>query len=433
MATKNAKSRKPMTSGVKGTICLALLLAATIFVSFLAVCGMDLATPNVLLPWVPVNSENWPASLPVSQNLGGGAYTEYTYEIPEDAAATAVQDSVKTIRNRLDRYGENDAAVSAKDGVLRMELRSMSSARQANIEALAVVPGQFEFTYGSELVLTEKDITSTAVSADYSNAGRLTSYVLTMKVGKEGKDKIAQAGASTLTITMDGSSVGTGIVSANNSEITLTQLASTANYNSLTTTDFILSTGAIDVTLGESTTGTVNANLSIVLKVALWVCVALLALTLIYTVIVGRLTGVSATLSVWCAVVLGFFFVATVVLPTLNALNVACLVAILLGVLLAVYTAVTRTDAISRQIGEGATPKSATKVGFRLTAKTVWILHAAAMCLALILMIFSFSRGFGYCLAAFVVASAIAVVIMRLFQLCFTAITSKASLFGKVK
>ena len=73
------------------------------------------------------------------------------------------------------------------------------------------------------------------------------------------------------------------------------------------------------------------------------------------------------------------------------------------------------------------------KLGFKMTAKSVWLIYGAVMALALILMIFAFSRPVGYCLAAGVFASVLAVVIMRAYQACFTALTNNASLFGKVK
>ena len=72
-------------------------------------------------------------------------------------------------------------------------------------------------------------------------------------------------------------------------------------------------------------------------------------------------------------------------------------------------------------------------MGFRTVAKNVWIAHGAVLVVSLIMMIFSFSRSTGYTLAAFAFASAVATLVMRAFQLCFTAITNKASLFGKVK
>ncbi len=437
MATKKAKSRKPLTSRTKGLICLVLLLALTVFVSCLAVCGMDLSDLKVLLPWVPVSSENWPVSLPVNRNLGGGTYTEYTYEIPEDADANALETSMKTMRARLDRYGESDAAVTEKDGVIRLDLRNMNASRRNNILSLITVPAQFEFSYGDTVVLTEKDIVGTEFKPDYGTSGnRLVAYILDMKISKEAQQKLAELDAISLAITMDGSSVGNGIVNGDKVELRLLNYnndTALSNYNNLTTMDFMLGTSSIDVKLNNSASGTVNASMGIVLKVVLWLCAALLALTLIYTVVSGKLTGISATLSVWCAVMLGLFLVATVVVPTIMSLSVGCLIAILLGILLAIYTAVTRTDAISKQIGEGATPKSATKVGFRMSAKAVWIVQGAVIAVALILMIFAFSRSIGYCLSAGVLASAIAVVIMRAFQDCFTMMTGKASMFGKVK
>ena len=48
-------------------------------------------------------------------------------------------------------------------------------------------------------------------------------------------------------------------------------------------------------------------------------------------------------------------------------------------------------------------------------------------------MIFALSKSTGYVLASGVVASAIATVIMRAFQFCFTMISNKPFLFGKAK
>ena len=63
----------------------------------------------------------------------------------------------------------------------------------------------------------------------------------------------------------------------------------------------------------------------------------------------------------------------------------------------------------------------------------ILLAHGAAIVLALILMIFSFTKSTGYTLAAFVTASAMTAVLMRAFQACFTAITNKAGLFGKAQ
>ena len=90
-------------------------------------------------------------------------------------------------------------------------------------------------------------------------------------------------------------------------------------------------------------------------------------------------------------------------------------------------------NSISKQIGEGNTPKQASKLGFRMSAKNIWIAHGAVLAVSLVLMIFAFSKSTGYALAAMVVASAAATLVMRAFQFCVTMISSKPSLFGKVK
>jgi preprotein translocase subunit SecD len=204
-------------------------------------------------------------------------------------------------------------------------------------------------------------------------------------------------------------------------------------YRNAGTFAFLANTGAVDATLTTSATGDVPASSGIVLTVFVILCAALLVCSLIYLVAIGKLTGVSAFIAVWCTVVLVLFFMATVVVPSSTMLHVASLVAVLLGVLLSMYSAVTRTDAISKQIGEGSTPKQATKLGMKNAAKTVWIAHCAVVVIALILMIFAFSRSIGYTLFAGALASALSTLVMRAFQLCFTAISSKPALFGKVK
>ena len=435
MATKNTQSRKPMSSAAKGAICLVILLAITICACCLSVMGMNLDAEgvNVLLPWVPVSSAKWPASLPVSMTLGGGTYAEYTYKLNDDASETALNDSVNTIRARLHQMGEGDAVVAVKDDAVRVELRKMDDSRLASLRNMAIMGGQFVFadTEGNA-VLTEKDITKADVSVNYNNTRTSYTVSLAFTVSKDGQAKLAETDPSYLSVTCDGDSVSSyGLV--NGDKITCTVGSTSSAYNTAANLAFLVNYGAVDMTLTLRDSGDVAAASGIVLNVVLIVLALLLVCALVYLVFTGKLTGLSAFLGVLCAVVLNLFFVAAIIVPTEYMLNVGCLAAILLGVLLAVYAAVTRTDAISKQIKEGMAPKSATKQGFSAAAKSVWLVHACVLAVALILMIFSFSKSTGYVLASGVVASVIATVIMRAFQFCFTMISNKPSLFGKAK
>ena len=433
MATKKAQIRKPMNASKKGLICLLILVALTVFVSCLAIFGMNLGGVTELGSWIPVSSTNWPDTLPLSRALGGGTYKDYL--IPEGTDDETVNAAVATIRSRLEGYGETDSDVSVKNGILHMELRNMGQTRLTELRASAVTKGLVEFVYtyddnSTETLFTGKDVVSSSVGASYSN-NQLSSYDLTMKVTPEVQAMLAENAIYYLTVNLDGATYGTAEVTSDGLVISF----SADNYRLMTNFDFFLRTGSVDVDLSNTRTdsGSLDAPLNIVVKVVLWVSAALLVLAVIYAIVVGKLTGVSAALSIWWAVVIELFLVAAVALSSITCLTTGCMIAILLGILLAVYTAVTRTDAISKQIGEGAAPKNAAKLGFKMTAKTVWLLHAAALAVSLILMIFAATRPTGYCLFVGVLASAIAVLVMRAFLACFTAITNKASSFGKAQ
>ena len=435
MANKNLKTRKPLSAAGKGFICLALLLALTVFASYLALAGLPLDSEgvNVLLPWVPV-SGNWVKSLPVERGLGGGTYAEYTYTLPEGASETALDDAVKVIKNRLDQMGETDASVAVQGDVIRLELRKMAQSRLASVLSMGTVNGHFVFADANgNTVLTENDIKQAVPDVTYNN--NRTSYTVSLKftVNEQGRQKLDDAKPAYLSVTVDGASV------ASRASISGDTISCVLGYNSATyyttaaNVAFMKNFGSVDVNLSQRGVGDVPASSGTVLRVILILSAVLLACALVYLIFTGKLTGIAAFLSVWCAVVLGLFLVATLVVPAVVMLKIGSLVAIVLGILLAVYTAVSRTDAISRQIGEGSMPKQATKLGFRAVLKHVWIVHGVCMAVALVLMIFSFSRAIGYTLAAMVFSSAVAMLVMRAYQWCFTMISSKPSLFGKAK
>ena len=430
MANKSASTRKPITSGTKGVICLIVLCAVLAFVSCISLIGMPLDGEgvNILLPWVPVTSEKWPESLPLDRALGGGSYNEYTWTLNEGAS---IDDVVKTMKARLADLGESDGVVSLKDDALRVELRKMGDSQRQSILNTTTLRGHFEFTDANgTVVLTEKDISRAHASA--KSSGSSYSVSLDFDLTKDGAQKLKEASPAYLSVTCDGDSVSS-YASVSDGKVSASMGLGDTAYRNAGTFAFLANTGAVDASLVSSASGDVPASSGIVLNVFVILCAALLVCSLIYLVVSGKLTGVSAFLAVWCTVVLALFFVATVVVPSSTMLNVGSLVAVLLGVLLSMYAAVTRTDAISKQIGEGSTPKQATKLGMKNAAKSVWIAHGAVVVIALILMIFAFSRSIGYALFAAALASALSTLVMRAFQLCFTAISNKPALFGKVK
>ena len=432
---KSAKMRKPMSARSKGAICLAILLALTVFVSFISISGLSWGDNgmNVLLPWVPVTSAGWPESLPLNRAMGGGVYYEYAAALPEGGEGdlnAETEAAAQVIRQRLNRMSENDVDVTAKDGAVRLELRSMDADRLNSVLNMAIMGGKFEFKSGENVILTEKDIASARLAVNASNTG----YNLEIKTTQAGKEALAASGASSAYIYCDGEN--TNYIASMKEDTLTAYIGSTQNaYNSGANLAFLLNTGAVNVKLTQSGSGEVAATSASVKTVFIIAAAAILVCALAYLAFTGKLTGVAGFLTAWCAVILTMFFVATIVVPSASvvALTVGCLVAVLMGVLLAVYTAVVRTDAIAAQIADGSAPRQAAKFGFRSAAKNVWIAHGAVLAVAVILMIIPATRAIGYSLAAGVAGSAITACLMRAYLACFMTMNGKAALYGKVK
>lgn len=430
----NTKTRKPMSARSKGLIWLVILLAVTVFVSFLSISGLRYGEDgvNLLLPWVPVSSQNWPKSLSLSRSLGGGEYTEYTVTAPE-GSEESVKDlanaAVKVMRDRLSARGMNDVKVSlVGDSTIRVELPKLDDA--ASVLSMLSGNGNFEFRIGDEAFMTGEDIKSAGVGLSDSSSS--ASYVLALQTTDEGKQKLADATSANIKGTMSIYRDGTLLISATVPEAFTTGQISVPlglDLNGTANVAAQMNKGAFSAVLTKGDAGELENNGS-ALRVVLIVAAVMLAVALVYLVVVGKLTGVAGIWSVWCAIIMMMFLYATLVLATVN---VAIVVALLLGILLAIFTAVTRTDAISRETAKGAAPKAASKAGFRAAGKLVWLVHGGVLVLSLILMLIPGTKMIGYTLSAAVVASAAAAPLMRLFQGCFTMISSKPALFGKTK
>lgn len=432
--SKTAKTRKPMSARSKGLIALILLAALTVFVSCISIGGMKLDGEgvNILLPWVPVSSESWPASLPLSRALGGGSYVEYTAALPEGSEkdlAAATQAAADIIKERLQNKGVTDASVKAADGAIRVELPDLSADVLENVLALISAPGQIEFrTPDGETFMTGADVKSAI--AGYANQ---TTVVLSIITTEEGKQKLADATTANVGGQISVFRDGTRLFSPGVGQAFTTGEISVPLGLSLSDTVNValqINSGAMDVTLTQAETGALNENGRQGVKIALIVVAVVLALALIYLLAEGRLTGLSGMWAVWCGVIIEMFFFATLVRATLT---VGCLIALVLGLLLAIYTAVVRARMISRETAKGAAAKSAVKTGCRAAAKLVWLAHGGLLVIALLLMLIPGAKIFGYTLSAGVVASAAAAPLMRLFQVCFLAISQKPALFGKAK
>ena len=424
----NTKTRKPMSSKSKGLIGLVLLLALTVFVSCLAIGGMKLDSEgiNILLPWVPVTAENWPASLPRSRALGGGTYLEYTVE-GEDA-----ENAVNVLKARLNERGINDSSVTLRDGAVRVELPELDETVLASVKKLLNANGKFEFrTEDGNVFMTGDDIRQANVGYADQN---YSSFALGLTTTDEGKQKLADATTEhangSIAIYRDGAvliDAGVG-----GQAFTTGQISVPLGMDMLDTLNvaILMNNGSFEAKLTEKAAGALNEDGGSGAQVWLIVAGVLLLAALVVLVIRGKLSGVAAIWAVWCAVMLIMFLFATIIL---SAVTVGCIIAILLGIALAAYVTYIRVDAIAKAVQESGSAKQAVKLGFRTTVKQVWMAIGAVLVLSIILMIIPATKIMGYTLAAGVFSAAVALPLMHLFLYCFTAITGKVALYGANK
>ena len=424
----NTKTRKPMSSKSKGLIGLVLLLALTVFVSCLAIGGMklDKGGVNILLPWVPVTAENWPASLPRSRALGGGSYLEYTVE-GDDA-----ENTVSVLKARLNERGINDSSVTLQDGAVRVELPELDETVLASVEKLLNTNGKFEFrTEDGNVFMTGEDVKQANVGyADQYGS----SFALGLTTTEEGKQKLADATTEhadgSIAIYLDDMvliDAGVG-----GQAFTTGQISVPLGMDMLDTLNvaILMNNGSFEAKLTRNAEGTLTENGGSGAQVWLIIAGVLLLAALVVLVIRGKLSGVAAIWAVWCAVMLILFLFATIIL---SAVTVGCIIAILLGIVLAAYVSYIRVDAIAKAVQESGSAKQAVKLGFRTTMKQVWMTIGAVLVLSIILMIIPATKIVGYTLAAGVFSAAVALPLMHLFLYCFTAITGKAALYGANK
>ena len=144
---KTAKNHKSMSARSKGFLALVVLLAITVFISFLSVSGIHYGEDGVmqLLPWVPVCSENWPEALPLSRSLGGGMYTVLNATVAEgENLEDELAASKKSVEARLAALGETDAKVTVEGNALRVELPAMDEEAMHSWIEFVSMPGKFE-------------------------------------------------------------------------------------------------------------------------------------------------------------------------------------------------------------------------------------------------------------------------------------------------
>ena len=158
--SKKAKTRKQVTAKTKGLITLCVMLVLTIALGVLAVRGIDRLGQDGLyrmLPWVPTNADNWPASISLGLDLRGGVYVEYSAERPEDTNdnmfSYLISSTMDIMRNRLTEQGYPDATVTQIGIYLDDQMIMNPTVNSAITGGSGIITGNFDAESANALAI----------------------------------------------------------------------------------------------------------------------------------------------------------------------------------------------------------------------------------------------------------------------------------------
>ena len=386
----------------KGLIALALLLVVTLVISYFGIAGTVLGPEQSrrLLPYMPMNGDMDAYTLPVQ--MDGGVL----YEITLPASETDLSDEACAVMEaRLKEYGVRNYKVEKESA----ELIKVTTPFYSEAEVLGTMlsaGGQFTFTdaNGNEL-LTNEDFTSTDVL--YANGY----YYLEMNAAKADIKAATEATAgSTMPIMLDGQQLAAPQVDevTTQGKITLSFGMSEAYTRALAA---MLVSDPMPVVVSNATMSvaeaTAPASLTAVL-VALWV---MFAAACVLFVVRFRVVGLGAAWTLWAYMLLFFFLLCTV---TKVMVDVPAWICVFAGVVVTVYVLCNELCAAKKAVQEGRDVAAAVRFGLNSTVKHTLLVYAVVLAVALVLMVFAFTRPYGYVLSTVVASgAAVALVLVR--------------------
>ena len=346
------------------------------------------------------------------------AVTEAAAEATATPAPTAVpaefkpvvEKAAQIIEKRIRSMGRSATVSVIGNNILRISYPkyinvNTSEDIAAAIENQAISTGVVQVKDAAGAVVLDnsafKSFRVDFISSGYGNYFR-TIVDLTNEARKtlEARDDL-----SALRMTFDGTEMGTMGNLYNGGKVYLGFSTSSAAYSY----GAMMVNEPLPVQAVAHSDGTAPAagGLLTVILIVMW---ALFILACLYMILKNRLAGVAASWSLWLFMIFMFFLIATVALPTLTLVN---WIAVILCLVCAAYLAIYQLRGMDGAAVAGKTGTSAVKGGFQSTLKYVMIVHGGWFVLSLLLMIFPFSREFGYILCCGVLSSLASVVCLN--------------------
>jgi preprotein translocase subunit SecD len=412
---EQSKARKKMSVERKSVIFLAVVLVLTLFIGVISVTGLPLDSRSLykIKSWVPsLNVSNWPSSIPLGIDIGGGTYTEYQAALPEGSNQTldaALNDTVSILRVRLKERGYLEGSISpAADGKIRINLPKAKE--KDELLSLLSAGGKLTFSYPDGAFLEGNHIKNAIKEKDPSTALPIVRMLLDAEGTKTLSDATTAHSGQVLTVTLDGQTLVSTTLEAPifNGEITISGFVS---EQAASDTSNILRSGMLPAELTKAGTGDVAPALGGILQLLVIIGLILVAAAIAYMVFRFLLGGVAASWALLTDIILIFFLMAVFPVTQLTLLGIIGLV---LGIALFVWTSVFFLDKFAQGLKPGRLHKSSVFEGFKDIQGTVWKVHGICIAASLLLLILpiGFLRSFAVAVLASSVSSLIVTMVI---------------------
>ena len=441
--SKKAKTRKQTTAKTKGLITLCVMCVLTVCLGVLSVCGIDRMGQDGLyrmLPWVPTNADNWPASISLGLDLRGGVFVEYSAERPENTTdnefSYLIESAMSIMQTRLTEQGFTEATVTMINGNgVRVEIPDVTDPN-AVLELIGT-PALMEFkSPEGETFMTGSNV-KRAYPTDYDqNSSSLgKEYAIAFELDSEGAklfgDMTSKNIGKAISIYLDGQLLMAPTVQT---AITDGHGVITGNYTleDARAMAIQIQSGALPVTLTQQKVDTISATLGIdALKTALTAAAIGILLVMLIMISRYRLSGVVASWALVLYIIILFWFVA--MLPGFQ-LTLPGIAGVILGIGMAVDANVVIFERFGEELALGRYTKAAARMGFKNAFSAILDANVTTLIAAIVLMVFGTGsvRGFANMLALSVVCSMFtAIVISRILLLnMINVIPNKPELFS---
>ena len=387
-------------------------------------------------------------------DLSGGVYA--VYEVDESKLTDEQKENIDALiegtRNSLESLlfskGYSEAQVTVSNGNIRVEIPDEDDperifnliGRPSSLEFKEYVDGadgdlSLDSASGKvklDSKLTGNDVANAGVSYDQQTGY----YVVALQFTEEGTKKF-----STATGALTGSKLSIWVndeyVMAPNVNEQISggnaQIAGNYTYEQAYDMAVRIQSGSFPLVLKMSESNSLTATLgSSAIKAGLISGIVGLALIFIYIIVMYRLMGVAASLSLWYYSLTYLFFLA--IFPWVQ-LTLSGIAGVLLSIGMAVDANVIIFERIKEEYKNGKTMRTAIGIGFKRSLGAIIDGNVTTIIGAIVLIIFGAStiKSFGITLLIGIILSLIASLLLtRLILKCITVFNdeSKAGLFG---